>query len=422
MGMTIAEKILARHSGNDTVSAGELVFADLDLIMGTDVTTPLTAKVINDMEVDKLADPSKVVLVNDHFVPAKDIAAAELSKTMREFARKYSVDNYFEVGRSGICHVIVPEQGLSLPGDLIVGADSHTCTYGALTAFSTGVGSTDLAAAMAMGQLWFKVPETIRIDYTGKLKPYVCGKDLILYTIKELGVNGARYMAMEFGGEVIASLSMADRLSIANMAIEAGAKTGIVEFDQVTRQYVEERAKRDWVELHPDADANYQQRLTIDVSEIGPQVAFPSLPSKAHDIDEIRQQDKIAIDQVVIGSCTNGRIEDLRMADKIIGDKKIHPNVRLIIIPGTPLVYIQAVEEGLVSRLVKAGAVISPPTCGPCIGGHMGILADGEKALATTNRNFVGRMGHRNSEIYLSAPYVAAASAIAGYIASPEDI
>ncbi|HHW08313.1 MAG TPA: 3-isopropylmalate dehydratase large subunit [Clostridia bacterium] len=419
MGMTITEKILAEHAGKEFVEPGELINARLDLVLGNDITAPVAIKEFEKLGIEKVFDPDKVVLVPDHFTPNKDIKSAELAKTVREFAKKQGLTNYFEVGRMGIEHCLLPEQGLVLPGDVVIGADSHTCTYGALGAFATGVGSTDMAAGMATGEAWFKVPETIKFIYYGKLRPYVSGKDLILYTIGLIGVDGARYMAMEFTGETIKELSMDNRLTMANMAIEAGAKNGIFEPDEITLAYVEKRAKRPYQVYHSDPDAKYAQVIEIDVSKIEPQVAFPHLPENTRPISAVGE---VKIDQVVIGSCTNGRIEDLRVAASILKGKKVHPDVRLIVIPGTQAIYLQAVREGLVEAIVEAGGAFSTPTCGPCLGGHMGILAKGERAVSTTNRNFVGRMGHPESEVYLASPAVAAASAILGRIAGPEEV
>jgi len=419
MGMTITEKILADHAGKEFVEPGELINARLDLVLGNDITAPVAIKEFEKLGIDRVFDPDKVVLVPDHFTPNKDIKSAELAKTVREFAKRQGLTNYFEVGRMGIEHCLLPEQGLVLPGDVVIGADSHTCTYGALGAFATGVGSTDMAAGMATGEAWFKVPETIKFVYYGKLRPYVSGKDLILYTIGLIGVDGARYMAMEFTGETVRELSMDNRFTMANMAIEAGAKNGIFEPDDITLAYVEQRAKRPYKVYCSDPDAKYAQVIEIDVSKIEPQVAFPHLPENTRPISQVGD---IKIDQVVIGSCTNGRLEDLRIAASILKGKKVHPDVRLIVIPGTQEIYLQALREGLVEAIVEAGGAFSTPTCGPCLGGHMGILAKGERAVSTTNRNFVGRMGHPESEVYLASPAVAAASAILGRIAGPEEV
>ncbi|MDN5326114.1 MAG: 3-isopropylmalate/(R)-2-methylmalate dehydratase large subunit [Moorella sp. (in: firmicutes)] len=419
MGMTISEKILAAHAGLEHVEPGQLINAKVDLALGNDITAPLAIQEFKKLGIKKVYDPERVVLVPDHFTPAKDIKSAEQAKTLREFAREQGLTNYFEIGRMGIEHCLLPEAGLVGPGDLVIGADSHTCTYGALGAFATGVGSTDLAAAMATGECWFKVPETILFRYHGKLKPWVGGKDLILYTIGRIGVDGARYMAMEFTGETIGELSMDGRFTMANMAIEAGGKNGIFPVDAKTEEYIRGRLKRDYRIYRSDPDARYARELDIDAGEIEPQVALPHLPENARSVREIGD---IKIDQVVIGSCTNGRLEDLRVAAQILKGQKVHPEVRLIIIPGTQQIYAAALEEGLIATFIEAGAAVSTPTCGPCLGGHMGILAKGERALATTNRNFVGRMGHPESEVYLAGPAVAAASAVKGRIAAPEEV
>ncbi|WP_338833188.1 2,3-dimethylmalate dehydratase large subunit [Moorella humiferrea] len=419
MGMTITEKILAAHAGLDHVEPGQLINARIDLALGNDITAPLAIQEFKKLGLKKVFDPERVVLVPDHFTPAKDIKSAEQAKILRDFAREQGLAHYFEIGRMGIEHCLLPEAGLVGPGDLVIGADSHTCTYGALGAFATGVGSTDLAAAMATGELWFKVPETILFRYHGKLQPWVGGKDLILYTIGQIGVDGARYMAMEFTGETIAELSMDGRFTMANMAIEAGAKNGIFHVDEKTKAYIHGRLKRDYHIYESDPDARYAREIDIDVTGIEPQVALPHLPENARSVREIGE---IKIDQVVIGSCTNGRLEDLRVAAEILKGQKVHPEVRLIIIPGTQKIYADALAEGLISIFIEAGAAVSTPTCGPCLGGHMGILAQGERALATTNRNFVGRMGHPESEVYLAGPAVAAASAVKGRIAAPEEV
>ncbi|MCG0278306.1 MAG: 3-isopropylmalate dehydratase large subunit [Thermanaeromonas sp.] len=418
MGMTVTEKILAFHAGLKEVEPGQLINARIDLALANDITAPLAIKEFRRLGVTKVFDPQRVVLVPDHFTPNKDIKSAEQAKLVREFAREQGVI-YYEIGRMGIEHCLLPEEGLVGPGDLIVGADSHTCTYGALGAFATGVGSTDLACAMATGECWFKVPETILLRYYGKLRPWVGGKDLILYTIGDLGVDGALYKALEFTGEAIAELSMDGRFTMANMAVEAGAKNGIFPVDEKTLEYIRGRVKRPYQVYTSDADARYSEIREYDASRIEPQVAFPHLPENTRNISEVGD---IKIDQVVIGSCTNGRMEDLRVAAKILRGKKVHPEVRLIIIPGTQKIYAQALEEGLISVFIEAGAAVSTPTCGPCLGGHMGILARGERAVATTNRNFVGRMGHPESEVYLAGPAVAAASAIKGRIAAPEEV
>ncbi|GEA14143.1 3-isopropylmalate dehydratase large subunit [Moorella sp. E308F] len=418
MGMTITEKILAAHAGLEKVEPGQLINARIDLALGNDITAPLAIQEFKKLGLKRVFDPERVVLVPDHFTPAKDIKSAEQAKILRDFAREQGLAHYFEIGRMGIEHCLLPEAGLVGPGDLVIGADSHTCTYGALGAFATGVGSTDLAAAMATGELWFKVPETILFRYHGKLKPWVGGKDLILYTIGQIGVDGARYMAMEFTGEAIAELSMDGRFTMANMAIEAGAKNGIFPVDEKTIAYIQGRLQREYRIYQSDPDAGYAREIDIDVCRIEPQVALPHLPENARSVREIGE---IKIDQVVIGSCTNGRLEDLRVAAQILKGQKVHPEVRLIVIPGTQKIYAEALAEGLINIFIEAGAAVSTPTCGPCLGGHMGILAKGERALATTNRNFVGRMGHPESEVYLAGPAVAAASAVKGRIAAPEE-
>ena len=419
MSSTIAEKILAKHAGVEEVTPGELINASVDFALGNDITAPIAIEAFQQIDAPAVFDPSRIALIADHFVPNKDIQSAEQVRQMRLFARKMGIEHFYEVGKMGIEHALLPELGLVLPGDVVIGADSHTCTYGALGAFSTGVGSTDLAAAMATGEVWLKVPESIKFIFHGKLLPWVSGKDLILYTIGRIGVDGALYAAMEFCGEVISSLQMADRFTICNMAIEAGAKAGLVEADEITLEYVESRAVRSFEVVKSDADARYRQVLEFDASEIGLQVAFPSLPSNSRPVEAA---DGVEIDQVVIGSCTNGRIEDMRVAAKILAGRTVHPNIRCLIIPATPAVYKTCSKEGLLDIFLEAGAAVSTPTCGPCLGGHMGILAKGERALATTNRNFVGRMGHPKSEVYLSGPAVAAASAIAGSICGPDRI
>lgn len=416
MGMTITEKIFAAHTEQENVKPNDLVFAKLDLVMGTDVTVPLSVEVFEQMEAEKVFDPGKIALVNDHFVPAKDVKAAGLSKIMREFARKQKISNYFEVGRSGICHVLVPEKGLVLPGDLVVGADSHTCTYGALGAFATGIGSTDMATAWALGENWFRIPPSIKVIYKGELPEMVGGKDLILYTIGQLGVDGAVYCSLEFTGEVIKDLPLSDRFTICNMAIEAGAKGGIMEVDEKVIEYVTGRNQREYVVYKSDEDADYLKTYEFDVSDLEPQVALPYLPSNAKPISEV---EPVKIDQVVIGSCTNGRLEDFHNAAQILKGRKVHHDVRLIIIPSTQEILKRIISEGLIQVFIDSGAVISPPTCGPCIGGHMGVLAENEVGLYTTNRNFKGRNGHPTSKVYLSSPVIAAASAIKGVITDP---
>lgn len=418
MGKTITEKILGAHLGKE-VTAGEFIEVKVDVALGNDITAPLAIVEFEKLGVESLFDADKVVLVLDHFVPNKDVASAQQCKFVREFAKKYNVRNFFDVGRMGIEHALLPEQGLVLPGDIVIGADSHTCTYGALGAFATGVGSTDLAAVFASGEIWLKVPETIKFVYYGQLKPWVSGKDLILHTIGDIGVDGANYMAMEFTGEVISKLPMAGRFTMTNMAIEAGAKSGIIEPDEITLEYVKSRTQREFKIYRSDFKAKYKEIREYDCSRLEPQVAFPHLPSKTKPISQVGE---VEINQAVIGSCTNGRIEDLRLAAEILKGKKIASDVRLIVIPATQEIYLQALKEDLIDIFIEAGGVVSTPTCGPCLGGHMGILAQGERCIATTNRNFVGRMGHKESEVYLANPAIVAASAIAGKITSPEEI
>jgi 3-isopropylmalate/(R)-2-methylmalate dehydratase large subunit len=417
-GATIAEKILAAHSGKDKVSPGEFLSVRVDLVMANDITAPIAITEFERIGVAKVFDPERVVLVADHFVPNKDIPSAEQAKLMREFAREQGVV-YFEVGSGGIEHVLLPEKGLVLPGDVIVGADSHTCTYGALGAFATGMGSTDIACAMATGEVWMKVPPTIKLVYHGRARQWVSGKDLVLYTIGDIGVDGARYAAMEFCGEAIDSLSMDSRFTVANMAIEAGAKVGIFRVDNKTRAYINDRASRSYKFYEPDKDAHYEKVIEYDVSHIEPQVAFPHLPSNTKPLSEVGE---VRINQAVIGSCTNGRIEDLQIAAEVLKWRKVHPEVRLIVIPGTQEVYLEAMRRGLIETFIRAGAAVSTPTCGPCLGGYMGVLAAGEKCISTTNRNFLGRMGSPDSEVYLSNPAVAAASAILGRIGGPDEV
>jgi len=417
--MTITEKILARACGVEAVRTGEFVNAKLDLALANDITAPLAIKEFEAAGVQKVWDPEKVVLVCDHFVPNKDIKSAEQAKFVRDFARRQGLANFFDTGRMGIEHVILPEKGLVGPGDVIIGADSHTCTYGALGAFATGVGSTDLAGGMATGEVWLRIPETIRFNYHGEPPRFVTGKDYILFTIGMIGVDGALYQAMEFGGEAIESLSMDGRFTMCNMAIEAGGKNGIVEPDAVTEGYCRGRTRREPVFFSSDQDAEYVRVIDIDVSQMKPQIARPHLPSNTVAAEEIAG---LHIDQVVIGSCTNGRIEDLRMAAEVLKGRKAHRNVRVIVFPGSQDVYQQAMHEGLIDIFIDAEAAVSTPTCGPCLGGHMGILAAGERCVSTTNRNFVGRMGHVESEVYLAGPYVAAATAIAGQVAVPEEV
>jgi len=416
--MTITEKIIARHSGKDVVVPGEFVECDVDLVLANDITAPLAIEEFEKAGAKRVFDGSKIVLVPDHFTPCKDIQSAELVKKLREFARKHKV-RFYEIGRAGIEHALLPEEGLTRPGDFIVGADSHTCTYGAVGAFSTGMGSTDIAAAMITGKVWIKVPPSLKFIYKGKRNKYVGGKDLILYTIGKIGVDGATYKSMEFTGEAIRNLPMDDRFTMCNMAIEAGAKNGIIEPDEITSLYLEEIGIPPINFLKSDEDALYEKVIEIDVSDIMPQVAAPHLPSNSKSVDEYAD---IKIDQVVIGSCTNGRITDLRRAASILNGHTVHPEVRCIIIPATQKVYQQALKEGLIDVFLTAGCVISPPTCGPCLGGHMGVIGKGEVAIATTNRNFIGRMGHPQSYVYLSNPEVAAASAIKGKICHPDEV
>lgn len=419
-GMTMSQKILAKHAGLDHVVAGQLIEADLDLVLGNDITSPVAIGEMKKFNTDGVFDKDKIALVPDHFVPNKDIKSAENCKCVREFARKNKITNYFEVGKMGIEHALLPESGLTVPGDLIIGADSHTCTYGALGAFSTGVGSTDMAAGMATGKAWFKVPSAIRFELKGSFNQYVSGKDLILHIIGMIGVDGALYQSMEFTGEGVKSLSMDDRFTIANMAIEAGGKNGIFPVDEKTIEYLEEHAPgKEYEVFEADPDAEYVKTIEIDLSKLTPTVSFPHLPENARTFDQIED---IPIDQVVIGSCTNGRISDLRMAAAILKDRHVADNVRCIIIPATQKIYMQALKEGLLETFINAGAVISTPTCGPCLGGYMGVLASKERCVSTTNRNFVGRMGAIDSEIYLASPEVAAASAVTGKISQPSEL
>jgi len=419
MSMTMVEKIIASHSGQDQVKPEDLVVVDLDLVLGNDVTTPVAVKEFAKLGIDQVYDKERIAIVPDHFAPNKDINSAEQSKIIREFAQAKEIKNYFEIGEMGIEHCLLPEKGLALPGDIIIGADSHTCTYGAFGALATGIGSTDMAVGMATGKAWMRVPETFKFEYTGQLQPWVGGKDLILYTIGQIGVDGARYKAMEFTGEAIENLSMAHRMTMSNMAIEAGGKCGLIAPDETTFDYLKDRAQRNYTVFTSDKDAKYAKTYKFDVSTIEPQVAFPHLPENTRGISDVGD---IKIDQVIIGSCTNGRLEDLRLAAKVLKGKKKAPYVRLIIFPGTQQIYLDAMAEGIIRTLIEAGAAVSTPTCGPCLGGHMGVLAKGERAVATTNRNFVGRMGHPESEVYLSNPAVAAASAIMGKIAGPEEV
>ena len=419
MGMTMTQKILAAHAGLDSVAAGQLIEADLDLVLGNDITSPVAIHEIEKMNVDGVFHKDKIALVMDHFVPNKDIKSAQHCKCVREFACKNKISNYFDVGEMGIEHALLPEKGLTVAGDVIIGADSHTCTYGALGAFSTGVGSTDMAAGMATGKAWFKVPSAIRFNLTGKPAKWVSGKDIILHIIGMIGVDGALYKSMEFVGDGIQYLSMDDILTIANMAIEAGGKNGIFPVDDLTRAYMKEHSQRAFVEYQADEDAVYDEEYTIDLSTLKPTVAFPHLPENTRTIDEVGE---VKIDQVVIGSCTNGRMDDLRIAASIMKGKKCKKGVRVIVIPATQKIYLDAMEEGLLRTFVEAGAIVSTPTCGPCLGGYMGVMAEGERCVSTTNRNFVGRMGHVESEVYLASPAVAAASAITGKISGPDEV
>lgn len=419
MGMTMTQKILAAHAGLDSVSAGQLIEADLDLVLGNDITSPVAIHEIDKMKVEGVFNKDKIALVMDHFAPNKDIKSAEHCKCVREFACKNEITNYFDVGKMGIEHALLPEQGLTVAGDVIIGADSHTCTYGALGAFSTGVGSTDMAAGMATGKAWFKVPSAIRFNIVGKPAKWISGKDVILHIIGMIGVDGALYKSMEFVGEGLKYLSMDDRFTIANMAIEAGGKNGIFPVDDLTREYMKEHSKRPFTEYEADSDAEYDEEYTIDLSTLKSTVSFPHLPDNTRTIDEVGD---VKIDQVVIGSCTNGRMDDLRIAAKILEGKKVADGIRVIVIPATQKIYLQAMEEGLLKTFIEAGAIVSTPTCGPCLGGYMGVLAEGERCVSTTNRNFVGRMGHVDSEVYLASPAVAAASAITGKISGPKDV
>lgn len=419
MGMTMTQKILAAHAGLDSVSAGQLIEADLDLVLGNDITSPVAIHEINKMKVEGVFNKDKIALVMDHFAPNKDIKSAEHCKCVREFACKNEITNYFDVGKMGIEHALLPEQGLTVAGNVIIGADSHTCTYGALGAFSTGVGSTDMAAGMATGKAWFKVPSAIKFNIVGKPAEWIGGKDVILHIIGMIGVDGALYKSMEFVGDGLKYLSMDDRFTIANMAIEAGGKNGIFPVDDLTREYMKEHSKRPFTEYEADSDAEYDEEYTIDLSTLKSTVSFPHLPDNTRTIDEVGD---VKIDQVVIGSCTNGRMDDLRIAAKILEGKKVADGIRVIVIPATQKIYLQAMEEGLLKTFIEAGAIVSTPTCGPCLGGYMGVLAEGERCVSTTNRNFVGRMGHVDSEVYLASPAVAAASAITGKISGPKDV
>ena len=420
MGMTMTQKILAAHAGLESVTAGQLIEADLDLVLGNDITSPVAIKEMEKMKTQGVFDKDKIALVPDHFVPNKDIKSAEHCKCVREFAYRNEITNYFEVGEMGIEHALLPEKGLTVAGDVVIGADSHTCTYGALGAFSTGVGSTDMAAGMATGKAWFKVPSAIKFNLTGKPSKWVSGKDVILHIIGMIGVDGALYKSMEFVGDGIANLSMDDRFTIANMAIEAGGKNGIFPVDEKAIAYMKEHSTKQYTIYEADPDAEYDEEYTIDLSALKPTVAFPHLPENTKTIDEITEE--VKIDQVVIGSCTNGRLDDMRIAAEVLRGRHVAKGMRCIILPATQKVYMQAMEEGLLKTFIEAGAVVSTPTCGPCLGGYMGILAAGERCVSTTNRNFVGRMGHVESEVYLASPAVAAASAITGRISSPEQL
>lgn len=419
MGMTMTQKILAAHAGLDEVKAGQLIMADLDFVLGNDITSPVAINEFHKAGFSDVFDKNKVTMVMDHFAPNKDIKAATQCKQCRDFCGEHSITHFYDVGNMGIEHALLPEKGLVAPGDCIIGADSHTCTYGALGAFSTGVGSTDMCAGMAKGKAWFKVPSAIKFNITGKLPKYSAAKDVILHIIGMIGVDGALYRSMEFSGDGLKNLTMEDRLCMANMAIEAGAKNGIFAVDEVTLEYVKGRVDREYKVFEADADAEYDEVYDIDLSQIKPTVAFPHLPENAKTFDEIVD---VKIDQSVIGSCTNGRIEDLRAAAEILKGRKVAKNVRCIVIPATQAVYMQAMEEGLLKIFIEAGCAVSTPTCGPCLGGYMGILAKGERSIATTNRNFVGRMGHPESEVYLASPYVAAASAVTGKISQPSEL
>ena len=419
MGMTMTQKILAAHAGLSEVKAGQLIEADLDLVLGNDITAPVAIHEMDKMKINTVFDKDKIALVPDHFVPNKDIKSAEHCKCVREFASKHDITNYFEVGQMGIEHALLPEKGLTVAGDVIIGADSHTCTYGALGAFSTGVGSTDMAAGMVTGKAWFKVPTAIKFILTGKLSKWVSGKDLILHIIGMIGVDGALYRSMEFVGEGIANLTMDDRFTVANMAIEAGAKNGIFPVDALAQTYIKEHSKKPYVIYEADEDAQYEQTITIDLAELKSTIAFPHLPENTRTIDDVGD---VIIDQVVIGSCTNGRIDDLRIAAKVFEGRQVDKRLRVIIIPATQKIYLQAIEEGLIQIFINSGAIVSTPTCGPCLGGYMGVLAAGERCISTTNRNFVGRMGDPKSEVYLASPAIAAASAITGKISGPADL
>ena len=419
MGMTMTQKILAAHAGLDHVEAGQLILVNLDRVLGNDITSPVAIREFNKLGTDHVFDKDKVTMVMDHFAPNKDIKAATQCKMCRDFCNEKEVTHFYDVGQMGIEHALLPEKGLVVSGDVVIGADSHTCTYGALGAFSTGVGSTDMACGMAIGKAWFKVPSAIQFELKGKLNPYISGKDVILHIIGMIGVDGALYRSMEFAGDGVASLSMDDRFSIANMAIEAGAKNGIFPVDEQTIAYMKEHSTKEYKVFEADEDAEYDEVIKIDLSTLKPTVAFPHLPENTKTVDEAGD---VTIDQVVIGSCTNGRISDLREAASVLKGRKVADGIRAIVIPATQSIYMQAIEEGLVQTFIEAGAVVSTPTCGPCLGGHMGCLAKGERAVSTTNRNFVGRMGHVESEVYLASPAVAAASAVTGKISQPSDL
>ena len=421
MGMTMTQKILAAHAGLDSVEAGQLIMAKLDVVMANDITGPMALPVLKQMA-DNVFDKDKVVFVPDHFTPNKDIKSAENSKAIREFAKAQGLKWYFEQGKSGVEHAILPEAGVVTAGECIIGADSHTCTYGALGAFSTGVGTTDIATGMATGELWFRVPGAMKFVLKGKPSRYVCGKDIIIHIIGRIGVDGALYKSMEFVGDGIQNLTMDDRFTMANMAIEAGAKNGIFPVDELTEEYLKEHGEKEYKIYTADEDAEYEEVIEIDLAEVRPTVAFPHLPGNAKTIDEIEVMEPIKIDQVVIGSCTNGRISDLRRAAAVLKGHTVHPDVRVMVVPATQQIYKQCIKEGLVDIFIDAGCAFNTPSCGPCMGGHMGVMAAGEKCVSTTNRNFVGRMGHVDSLIYLASPEVAAASAIAGYIANPEKV
>ncbi|MBU5451047.1 3-isopropylmalate dehydratase large subunit [Acetivibrio sp. MSJd-27] len=421
MGMTMSQKILAEKSGFCSVKPGELIKGKLDLVLGNDITSPVAIKEFDKAGFQEVFDKDKIALVLDHFTPNKDIKSAEQCKFVREFAAKHRITHFYEGGNVGVEHAILPEKGLTVPGDLIIGADSHTCTYGALNAFSTGIGSTDMAVGMATGEAWFKVPEAIQFKIKGQFNKYVSGKDLILYIIGQIGVDGALYQSMEFTGAGISNMTMDDRFTIANMAIEAGGKNGIFQPDEIMLNYVKEHSEKPYTTYEPDADAEYRKTIEIDLSDLASTVAFPHLPSNTKDIYEA-EKCNVKVNQVVIGSCTNGRYSDLKMAADILKGKKVRSDVRTLIIPATPKIYTEALKTGLLEIFMDAGCIVSPPTCGPCLGGHMGILAKGERCVSTTNRNFVGRMGHVNSEVYLASPAVAAASALTGYITDPNRV